>query len=221
MALNLVMLGPPGAGKGTQAEAFARERGIPRISTGDMLREAVHGGTPIGLAARERMDAGLLVSDDVMIAIVGERLDRPDTQTGFVLDGFPRTVTQAEALDRLIDGRSPLLVLEIVVPTEVLVRRVRGRRVCERCGANAKPGDGSICPSCGGTFVQRSDDSEAVVRERVRVYERDTRPLVAYYQARPTFRTLDGDRPPDVVARAIRAAVVEATEAARETGRPS
>ncbi len=221
MALNLVMLGPPGAGKGTQAEAFARERGIPRISTGDMLRDAVHAGTPVGLAARERMDAGLLVSDDVMIAIVGERLARPDTHPGFVLDGFPRTVAQAEALDRLIDGRSPLWVLEIVVPTEVLVRRVRGRRVCDRCGANAKPGDATLCSSCGGTFVQRSDDSETVVRERLRIYERDTRPLVAYYQSRPTFRTLDGDRPPDVVARAIREALGTAAGAAREAGRPS
>ncbi len=221
MGLNLVMLGPPGAGKGTQADAFARERGIPRISTGDMLREAVHAGTPIGLAARERMDAGLLVSDDVMIAIVDERLDRPDTRAGFVLDGFPRTVTQAEALDRMIDGRSPLMVLEIVVPTDVLVRRVRGRRVCDRCGANAKPGDASFCPSCGGPFVQRSDDSEDVVRERLRIYERDTRPLVAYYRSRPTFRALDGDRPPDVVARAIREAVAAAADAAREAGRPS
>lgn len=221
MALNLIMLGPPGAGKGTQAEAFARDHGIPRISTGDMLREAVQAGTPIGLAAKARMDAGSLVSDDAIIAIVRERLARPDTAAGFVLDGFPRTVAQAGALDELMDGCEPLLVLEMIVPPDVLVRRVRGRRICERCGANATPADEATCAKCGGKLVQRRDDSEAVVRERLRVYERDTRPLVAYYRDRPTFRTLDGDQPPAVVAQAIRDAVASAREAARAAERRS
>jgi len=214
MALNLIMLGPPGAGKGTQAESFARQSRIPRISTGDMLREAAQAGTPVGLAARARMDEGELVSDDVIIALVRERLERPDTQSGFVLDGFPRTVAQAGALDALMAGRDPLVVVEMVVPSEVLVRRVLGRRICSRCGANAGPADGA-CAKCGGPFVQRSDDSERVVRERLNVYERDTRPLVAYYRCRPTFRTVDGDRPPGEVAAAIRNAVTSALTAER------
>ena len=216
MALNLIMLGPPGAGKGTQAEAFAREQRIPRISTGDMLREAVQARTPVGLAARSRMDEGALVSDDVIIALVRERLERPDTRPGFVLDGFPRTVAQAGALDALMVGRDPLVVVEMVVPTEVLVRRVLGRRICSRCGANAGPAD-PACAKCGGVLVQRSDDSERVVRERLAVYERDTRPLVAYYRYRQTFRTVDGHRPPDEVAAAIRDAVASAVT----MGRPS
>ena len=216
MALNLIVLGPPGAGKGTQAEGFAREHRIPRISTGDMLREAAHAGTPVGLAAREKMDAGLLVSDDAIIALVRERLERPDTVSGFVLDGFPRTVGQAGALDALMVGRDPLVVVEMVVPSEVLVRRVLGRRICSRCGANAGPAD-TACARCGGPFVQRSDDSEKVVRERLAVYERDTQPLVAYYRCRPTFRTVDGDRSPAEVAQAIR----DAVGSARSAGRPS
>jgi len=216
MAVNLIMLGPPGAGKGTQAESFAREHRIPRISTGDMLREAVQAGTPVGLTAKARMDEGALVSDDLIIALVGERLDRPDTRGGFVLDGFPRTVAQAGALDALMAARDPLVVVEMVVPGEVLVRRVLGRRICSRCGANAGPAD-QACVKCGGPLVQRSDDSERVVRERLNVYERDTQPLVAYYRCRPTFRTVDGNRPPDEVAAAIRGAVASALAA----GRPS
>jgi len=214
MAVNLIMLGPPGAGKGTQAEVFAREQGIPRISTGDMLREAVQVGSPVGLAAKARMDQGALVGDDTMIALVRERLERPDTSPGFVLDGFPRTVAQAGALDALMATRDPLVVVEMVVPGEVLVRRVLGRRICSRCGANAGPSD-QTCATCGGPLVQRSDDSERVVRERLNVYERDTRPLVAYYRCRPTFRTVDGNRPPDEVAAAIRVAVASALAAGR------
>jgi adenylate kinase len=219
MATNLIMLGPPGAGKGTQAEAFAREHGIPRISTGDMLREAVHAGTPVGRAAQERMDAGLLVNDELMIAIVRERLDRPDSRRGFVLDGFPRTVGQARALDEIVDGRGPLIVLEIVVPTDVLVRRVRGRRICDACGVNAGPTDEAECRKCGGTLVQRTDDSETIVRERLRIYQQQTQPLVAYYRARPTFRSLDGDRTQAAVAQAIRDAVASARQSAWEAER--
>src|SRR6478672_7579592 len=135
------MLGPPGAGKGTQAERFARTRGIPKISTGDILREAVQAGTEIGLRAKAIMDRGELVSDDVMIGIVRERLDRDDARSGFVLDGFPRTVAQAEALDTLMTGRDPLIVVDIVVPEVQLVRRLASRMICEACGANAPAGD--------------------------------------------------------------------------------
>ena len=137
MALNLLMLGPPGAGKGTQAERFARSRGIPKISTGDILREAVHAGTEIGRRAKAIMDRGELVGDDVMIGIVRDRLETDDALGGFVLDGFPRTVAQASALDGIMDGRDPLIVVDIVVPEAELVRRLGTRMICEDCGANA------------------------------------------------------------------------------------
>ncbi len=218
MALNLVMLGPPAAGKGTQAKTVARERGIPHISTGDMLREAVQAGTPVGRAAKALMEAGSLVSDDVMIEIVRERLDRPDTRDGFVLDGFPRTVAQATALDGLIRPRAPLIVIEIIVPAEALVARACGRRTCRDCGTITTAAN-AACPACGGPLVQRRDDCEEVVRERLRVYERDTRPLVDYYRRRPTFQPVDGDQSPDAVGVAIRHAIETALEAPALTGR--
>ena len=133
------MLGPPGAGKGTQAERLSRTRKLPKISTGDILREAVQAGTDVGRAAQKTMEAGNLVGDDIMIGIVQERLDRDDARSGFVLDGFPRTVVQATALDRMVDGRGPLVVLDIVVPEDVLVRRLATRRICSKCGSNAAP----------------------------------------------------------------------------------
>ena len=212
MALNLIVLGPPGAGKGTQAERFARNRRIPRISTGDILREAVAAGTELGLKAKAIMDRGELVGDDVMIGIVRERLDRSDAQPGFVLDGFPRTVAQAEALDGIMVGRDPLIVVDIAVPSVELVRRLASRMVCENCGTNALP-DATACGKCGGRLVQRTDDNEAVVRERLAVYERQTRPLVDFYRTRPTFRSIDGAQPPDHVAADL-AAAIEAAGAA-------
>jgi len=208
MALNLLMLGPPGAGKGTQAERFARTRGIPKISTGDILREAVHAGTEIGLRAKEIMDRGELVSDEVMIGIVRERLDRQDMAGGFVLDGFPRTVAQATELDRQMAGRDPLIVIDMVVPEAELVRRLATRMICESCGANAPVGDGTTaCGRCGGRMVQRADDNEAVVRERLKVYHRQSEPLVEYYRVRPTFRSVNGAQPPDKVAADLAAAI--------------
>jgi adenylate kinase len=210
MALNLIMLGPPGAGKGTQAERFARNRGIPKISTGDILREAVHDGTEIGRRAMAIMDRGELVSDEVMIGIVGERLARPDAQGGFILDGFPRTVAQAIALDGLMVGRDPLLVIDIVVPEDELVRRLSTRLICSSCGHNAPLGDGhaaSPCVKCGGRLVQRADDNQAVVIERLKVYHRMSEPLVEYYRVRPTFRSIDGAQPPDRVAADLVAAI--------------
>lgn len=210
MSLNLIMLGPPGAGKGTQSERFARNRGIPKISTGDILREAVHDGTDIGKRARAIMDRGELVSDDVMIGIVGERLARPDAQGGFILDGFPRTVAQASALDGLMAGRDPLIVIEIVVPEEELVRRLSTRLICEHCGHNAPLGDGvpgARCQLCGGELVQRADDSQHVVLERLKVYRANTKPLVDFYQKRPTFRAINGAQEPDRVAADLVAAI--------------
>lgn len=209
MALNLIMLGPPGAGKGTQAERFARTRGIPKISTGDILREAVGAGTEIGRRAKAIMDRGELVSDDVMIGIVGERLDRADAQSGFILDGFPRTVAQATALDGLMNGRDPLIVIDIVVPETELVRRLSSRMICSSCGHNAPIGDGSqtVCPLCGGRLVQRADDSQDVVRERLKVYHENTAALVDFYRIRPTFRSINGAQPPDQVAADLAAAI--------------
>lgn len=214
MALNLIMLGPPGAGKGTQAERFAKAGGIPQISTGDMLRAAVKAGTPIGLRAKAIMERGELVSDDVIIGIVRERLDQPDVKPGFILDGFPRTVAQAEALDRLMAGRDPLIVIDIAVPEAELIRRLTGRLVCEVCGLNAEGVELSQmattpCARCGGKLKQRADDSEAVVRERLKVYRRDTEPLVEYYRPRATFRAVSGAQPLERVAADLAAAVRE------------
>jgi adenylate kinase len=201
------MLGPPGAGKGTQAERLARSRGLPKISTGDILREAVHAGTELGLVAKATMEAGDLVSDDVMIGIVGDRLARDDARAGFVLDGFPRTVQQAAALDRIMDGRGPLVVLDVVVPEDVLVRRLATRRICGECGGNAPVDWTTACQRCGGALVARTDDGVEIVRERLKVYQRQTKPLVDYYSKRPTFRQINGNQPPDVVARAVEDAV--------------
>lgn len=210
MALNLLMLGPPGAGKGTQAERFARNHGIPRISTGDILREAVHAGTDVGLQAKAIMDRGELVGDDVMIGIVRERLQRTDAAGGFVLDGFPRTVAQAAALDGIMSARDPLIVVDIVVPEDELVRRLSSRMICEDCGANAPVAHGPTCEQCGGKLVQRTDDSDSVVLERLKVYHRQSEPLVEYYRVRPTFRSINGAQAPDQVAADLAAAVAAA-----------
>jgi adenylate kinase len=210
--VNLVMLGPPGAGKGTQAERISRTRQLPKISTGDILREAVNDRTPLGCAAQEAMEAGRLVGDDVMIGIVQERLDRSDAKKGFVLDGFPRTIVQAEALDRLVAGRGPLVVLDIVVPEEVLVRRLASRRICGECGSNAAVDWLTVCAKCGGRLIARVDDGVSIVRERLGVYQRQSKPLVEYYWGRPTFRQIDGNLPPDVVTGAIDAALADAAE---------
>jgi adenylate kinase len=205
--LNVVMLGPPGAGKGTQAERLAQQRALPRISTGDILREAVQDGTPLGSVAKAAMDAGRLVSDDVMIGIVEERLAREDARHGFVLDGFPRTVEQASALDRLMDGRGTLVVLDVVVPEDVLVRRLATRRICGKCGSNAAIHWTTTCEKCGGKLVTRVDDGDEIVRKRLQVYQRQSKPLVDYYSMRPSFRAIDGNQPADVVTAAVNAAV--------------
>jgi adenylate kinase len=215
VALNLVFMGPPGAGKGTQAERFAREHGIPKISTGDILREAVAADSDLGRQAKALMDRGDLVGDDLIIPIVTDRLSRPDAARGFVLDGFPRTVPQARALDELLQNRGPVIVVEIQVPDEELVRRVVGRRICSSCGrtASAFDADGAAvrrCAHCGGTLVSRSDDSETIVRDRLKVYWRETRPMIAFYHTRPTYRSVDGAQTPERVRDALVTAVASA-----------
>jgi adenylate kinase len=202
MGLNVIMMGPPGAGKGTQAGRFARERGLPKISTGDMLREAIRARNPVALEAKARMDRGELVDDVTMIAIVRERLKQADAQRGFVLDGFPRTVAQAEALDGIMHERNngPLIVIDVEVPQEELVRRLAMRRICVTCGANADPGATDACLKCGGAFEQRADDNQDVVLERLNVYKRATRPVLEYYRERPTFRVVNGAQAAERVA---------------------
>jgi adenylate kinase len=212
MALNVVMLGPPGAGKGTQAKRLAAARRVPHISTGEMLREAVAAGTEIGLRAKAVMEQGRLVSDEIILGVVRERLARPDARAGFLLDGFPRTVVQAQALDAMMAGRDPLVIVDIAVADEELVRRLTSRRVCSQCGTNADvPAAGLplpvACSRCGGALTQRADDREDVIRERLRVYARDTRPLVDFYRDRPTFRAVNGAQAPDEVASELERAV--------------
>jgi adenylate kinase len=216
MATNVILLGPPGAGKGTQGERFAMGHRIPRISTGDILRDEIHSGSALGKAAKIVMDRGELVSDQVMIDIVAERLARADAVNGFVLDGFPRTVAQAQALDGLMDGRAPLIVLDIVVPEAELARRLGARMICEACGHNAdgreiRPG---VCHFCGGRLTQRADDKALVVLERLKIYQKTTKPLVDFYHGRPTFRSINGAQSLDRVTADLNAAVEDINNAA-------
>ena len=198
MELNLVMLGPPGAGKGTQARQLRRKWNIPHISTGAMLREAVQAGTALGRQVAVIMDGGGLISDDVITRVVVERLAHPDTKGGFLLDGYPRTIAQAESLDRMLSGRAPLVIVDIVLSESEVVRRLASRMVCAECGANAV-GEGPDCHDCGGPLVPRADDREQVVLNRLKVYRDQTEPLISYYGNRPTYCRIDGARLPDDV----------------------
>ena len=215
--MHVIMMGPPGAGKGTQAGRFARERGLPKISTGDILREAIKEQNPTALAAKARMDRGELVDDAMIIKIVADRLAKPDVQVGFVLDGFPRTVAQARALDELMDRMEsgPLIVVDVAVPEQELVRRLASRRICSACGTNAGPSDAANCARCGGQLVQRTDDDQGVVLERLRVYQQSTRPVLDYYRERPTFRVVNGAQPPERVAFELNALIDDAAAAER------
>lgn len=198
--MNIVLLGAPGAGKGTQAAKLIEEYNLPHISTGDMLRAAVKAGTELGLKAKGYMDAGDLVPDDVIIGLVTERLQEPDTEAGFILDGFPRTSAQAVALDaELSKLERPLdAALLIDVDPEVIVGRLCSRRMCRECGHIGTVAD-ATCPKCGGEMYQRDDDNEATVRNRLDVYETSTSPLIDYYRGCELLVTIDGDRDPEVV----------------------
>lgn len=209
--MRLVLLGPPGAGKGTQAQWLKERYGVPQLSTGDMLREAVARGTEVGRQAKAVMERGELVSDSIINAIVAERIDQPDCARGFVLDGFPRTIAQAEALDSMLAARGQKLdaVIEIRVEVEALVERIAGRFACAKCGAGyhdrfKRPKVDGVCDVCGGTeFTRRKDDTAEAVRTRLQAYEAQTAPLLPYYRERGLLRTVDGMLPIGEVTAAI------------------
>ena len=211
--MRLVLVGPPGAGKGTQAQFIASHFAIPKISTGEIFRANVSEGTELGLEARKYMDAGDLVPDEVTIGMVEARLGHGDAQSGFLLDGFPRTVRQAEVLDALLEPMtSPLdVVLELVVDDDEVVRRLSGRRTCHQCGHVwhldfDPPGTEGICDRCGGELFQRDDDSEDTIRHRLEVYADQTSPLIGYYGDKGLLRGVDATGPvEDVTERAINA----------------
>ena len=189
--MNIIFLGPPGAGKGTQAQLLTKELGIPQISTGDMLRKAMREGTKTGLEAKRYVESGGLVPDDVVIAIVKERLAEDDCKNGYMLDGFPRTVFQAEELAKFakID-----VAVDLDLPDEVIVQRLSGRRVCPNCNATyhiSQLGGSTVCKNCGAEVIQRKDDSEETIRNRLKVYTEQTAPLIDYYRQKGILRTVD------------------------------
>lgn len=211
--MNLILLGPPGAGKGTQAEIITQKRGLVQLSTGDMLREAVKDGTPIGEEASAVMETGGLVPDEIVIKIVAERLSASDCANGFILDGFPRTLNQAAALDNLLQAQGKQLdaVIEIKVDDAVVVDRISGRYMCADCGAsfhdtNHKPKVPGVCDRCGSTeFIRRKDDNAETVRNRLMAYYRETSPLIGYYFAKDKLRSVDGMAPISEVSSQIEA----------------
>jgi adenylate kinase len=205
--MNLILLGPPGAGKGTQSQHIINKYGIPQISTGDMLREARKNQTELGKKAEVFMNAGELVPDEVVIGIVGERLCRNDCTRGFILDGFPRTVNQAEALASLLETAGSRIdaVLNIEVPENELILRLSGRRVCQSCGTTyhivfSPPRNEGICDKCGAAVVQRKDDEEATVMQRLKVYQEQTKPLIGFYRQKNLLQSLAGVGPVEQIA---------------------
>ena len=204
MSLNIVLIGPPGSGKGTQAVRIARRYSLRHISTGDILRQAVRDGTPLGREVAATMATGALVSDELISSLVKARLQQPDVAAGFLLDGFPRTVEQAAFLDTL---QPDLSVIHIDVPDDEIVRRLSTRRVCRSCGltqsVSADEAAGEACPYCGGTLVRREDDSAETVKQRLATYAAFAGPLIAHYRTRPRFMTINGVREPDKVSEDI------------------
>jgi adenylate kinase len=214
--VRLVFLGPPGAGKGTQARELARARGVPHVSTGEMLRDAVAAGTPLGREAKRIMESGALVPDEVMVGLIADRLRQADAAGGFILDGFPRTIAQAEALDRLLKDMGVALdaAVDVAVSEPELLRRLTGRRLCRQCQTayhlvSAPPKRAGVCDRCGGELYQRQDDSEGTVRHRLEVYTRQTAPLLDYYRGRGLLATVSGEGAVEAIQAAVRRAVTE------------
>ena len=211
--MKLIFIGPPGSGKGTQAKRLAAQHGVPHISTGDMLREAIADGTALGQQAAPIMASGALVSDDLMIGIISDRLAKPDAERGFILDGFPRTVVQAEKLDTIVgDGKGNgsgneadgLRVLQLLVPDEAIVKRISLRRSCPVCGAiyhlkSAPPAVDSVCDREGAELIARPDDNETAVRKRLEAFHRQTLPVATFYKTKQVLREVDGIGPVDEV----------------------
>ncbi len=208
---RIILMGPPGGGKGTQARLLQDEFGIVQLSTGDMLRAAVKAGTEIGLKAKAVMEAGQLVSDDLMVGVIKARIAEPDCANGFILDGFPRTIPQAEALDTMLADMNMGLdaVIEVRVPDEMIVERITGRYSCAKCGAGyhdkfQKPKVEGVCDVCGSTeFIRRKDDTAETVETRLEAYHRQTAPLLPYYEERGLLKTIDGAAPIDDVTRQL------------------
>lgn len=211
--MNLILLGPPGAGKGTQAQRLERAHGLVQLSTGDMLRAAVAAGSEVGKRAKAVMEAGQLVSDDIVVGIIADRIAQDDCKNGFILDGFPRTVAQAEALDTMLAERGMKLdrVIDMKVDDDILVERVSGRYTCAKCNAGyhdkfQQPKVAGVCDICGGTeFKRRADDNAETVRSRLGAFHAQTAPLLPYYGARGVLGTVDGMAPIDEVTRQIEA----------------
>ena len=206
----LIFLGAPGAGKGTQAREVSKHFSIPQISTGDMLREAVRNGTPLGLAAKVRMEAGELVPDEMVCGIVDERIGQPDCRNGFILDGFPRTIAQAECVGctLIAKGKGNPLVIDIQVEEDLLLKRLTGRRTCSLCGEIYNiyfnpPRVEGVCDNDGGKLLQRADDSEETIHQRLAAYEKQTSPLIEYYREKGFLHVVDGNRKPEVIAQEL------------------
>lgn len=208
----VILLGPPGSGKGTQAVRLTKELGIPHISTGDLFRENISKDTELGKRAKTFMNAGKLVPDEVVLDMLFDRVSRPDCAKGYLLDGFPRTLPQAEALDKHLAANTDLIVLDLEVPDEMIVKRAEGRLTCKSCGSVynkyfSSPAKEGVCDKCGGELVQRPDDKAEVVQERLRVYHDQTQPLVAYYDKKGVLTRVDGTKSPDEVFEALKAAL--------------
>ena len=204
--MRIILLGPPGAGKGTQAKALAQKLGLPHISTGDLLRQNVSGGTDLGRSAKSYMEKGALVPDELVTQMLIERFGEPDVRGGFILDGYPRNLSQAQALDEILQDKNMALDLVVYLATSesVIIQRLTGRRVCRACGANfhvtnMPPKKDMICDNCGGALYQRPDDNESTIKKRLEVYKKESSPLIQYYEARRILHRLSADKDAEVV----------------------